>query len=164
MNETPTNQASSAGNSGAAPSTSDEQLVSVFKGFLPRFRGTVRALQTADFWFLSTARHRVCSGGGVDAGDFPCPAPRRRPLRTPGALPHISLRDWFQDSRRTSSQSRFSRHVFRPQQILSPLRNRLHRLDNDSSHLKSTITIFSPSLQLQTLTSWSPMRLRAIPN
>jgi len=30
MNETPTNQASSAGNSGAAPSTSDEQLMLAF--------------------------------------------------------------------------------------------------------------------------------------
>src|SRR6266550_1619481 len=70
MNETPTNQASSVGHSGAAPSTSDEQLTLAFsKGSSHAFE-ELFSLQTADFWFLSTARLRVRSGGGVDAGDF----------------------------------------------------------------------------------------------
>ncbi len=119
MNETPTNQASSVGHSGAAPSTSDEQLTLAFsKGSSHAFE-ELFSLQTADFWFLSTARLRVRSGGGADAGDFPCPAPRQCPLRAPGALPHVSLRDWFQDSSRSSSQSRLPRHVLWPKKLHS---------------------------------------------
>ena len=118
MNETPTNQANSADKAGAASSTSDEQLVLAFsKGSSHAFEELFSRYKQPIFGFFRTACHRVRSGGGVDAGDFRCPAPRRHPLRTPGALPHVSPRDWFQDSPRISSQSRFSRHFFRPTKL-----------------------------------------------
>src|SRR5205807_7387544 len=118
MNGTATVQACNVGTSGTAPATSVEQLTLAFSKASSYAIGELFSrYKQPIFGFFRTACHRVRSGGGVDAGDFRCPATRRHPLRTPGALPHVSPRDWFQDSRRISSQSRFSRHFFRPTKL-----------------------------------------------
>jgi hypothetical protein len=114
MNETPTNQASSVGNSGAAPSTSDEQLMLAFsKGSSHAFEELFSRYKQPIFGFF---RRRVTESAQAEelTQETFLALLRAATRYEPRALFRTYLYAIGFKILRTSSQSRFSRHVFRP--------------------------------------------------